>query len=56
MSTLSPAPTLDITAWPFPFSHADWEQTPPTVQAYIATLHQELAQLKQRVKALEARI
>lgn len=41
--------------WPFPFSHADWEQTPPAVQAYIAALHQELAHLKQRVEALEAR-
>jgi Family of unknown function (DUF6444) len=48
-------PTIDTLAWPFPFSHADWEQTPPAVQAYIATWHQELAQLKQRVEALEAR-
>ena len=45
----------DTTEWPFPFSPADWEQTPPAVQAYIAALHQELAQLKQRVEALEAR-
>jgi transposase len=55
MSKPSPAPTSDPTTWPFPFSQADWEQTPPAVQAYIAALHQELAQLKQRVEALEAR-
>lgn len=41
--------------WPFPFSQDDWAQTPPAVQAYIAALHQEVAQLKQRVEALEAR-
>ncbi|HEY7491738.1 MAG TPA: DUF6444 domain-containing protein [Candidatus Tectomicrobia bacterium] len=56
MSKAAPAPTRKITAWPFPFSQADWAQPPPAVQAYIATLHQELAQLTQRVEALEARI
>lgn len=55
MSKPSPEPPIDTTQWPFPFSQADWEQTPPAVQAYIAALHQELAQLKQRVEALEAR-
>ena len=56
MSKPSPEPTIDTTAWPFPFTQADWEQTPPAVQAYIAALHQELAELKQRIEALEARI
>lgn len=51
-----PKPVIDTTAWPFPFSHADWEQTPPAVQAYIAALPRELAQLKQRIEALEARM
>ena len=51
----SPELTINTTAWPFPFSQADWAQTPLAVQAYIATLHQELAQLKQRVEVLEAR-
>ena len=55
MSTPSPGPPIDTTAWPFPFSQDDWEQTPPAVQAYIATLHQQLAHLTQRVEALEAR-
>jgi transposase len=55
MSQPLPEPVRDTTEWPFPFSQADWEQTPPAVQAYIAALHQELAQLKQRIEALEAR-
>ena len=55
MGHLSPEPTSDTSEWPFPFSRDDWEQTPPAVQAYIAALQQELAQLKQRVEALEAR-
>ena len=55
MGNLSPEPTSDTSEWPFPFSRDDWEHTPPAVQAYIATLHQELAHLTQRVEALEAR-
>jgi Family of unknown function (DUF6444) len=54
MSNPSSEPNLH-TDWPFPFSQADWAQTPPAVQAYIAALQQELNQLKQRVEALEAR-
>ena len=56
MSQPPSALVIDTTAeWPFPFTQADWAQTPPAVQAYIAALHQELAQLTQRVEALEAR-
>jgi transposase len=55
MNNPSSAPNLH-TDWPMPFSQADWAQTPPVVQAYIAALHQELHQLKQRVETLEARI
>jgi hypothetical protein len=54
MRTPLPASTIDTTPWPFPFSAADWEQTPPAVQAYSATLPQELPQLTQRVETLEA--
>jgi transposase len=54
MSRLSSEPNLH-TEWPFPFSQVDWAQTPPAVQAYIAALHQELDQLKQRIEVLEAR-
>src|SRR5262252_6568869 len=42
--------------WPFPFTPQDWEQTPPTVRAYVHTLHNELTPLRERVEALEARL
>lgn len=44
------------TAWPFPFTPQDWAQTPPAVQAYLRTVHDELGQLHERVEALEARL
>src|SRR5262247_681387 len=44
------------TAWPFPFTSQDWDQTPTAVQAYVRTLHDELTQLRARVEALEARL
>src|SRR5262245_31504923 len=44
------------TVWPFPFTPQDWEQTPPAVQAYVHTLHNELTQLRERAEALETRL
>jgi transposase len=44
------------TIWPFPFTRQDWEQTPPAVQAYLHTVHNALAQLRERVDTLEARL
>jgi transposase len=44
------------TGWPFPFTSQDWEQTPPAVQAYLRTVRDELYQLQDRVKTLEARL
>src|SRR5215475_15395856 len=44
------------TAWPFPFTPQDWEQTPRAVQAYVHTLHDELTQLREQVEALRARL
>src|SRR5262245_21273569 len=44
------------TAWPFPFTPQDWAQTPPAVQAYVHTLHDELTQLRARVDVLETRL
>jgi transposase len=44
------------TAWPFPFVPQDWEHTPAAVQAYVHTLQDALAQLRERVEALEARL
>jgi transposase len=42
--------------WPFPFPQQDWEQTPPSVQAYLLTVQQSLTQVQARVEALEARL
>src|SRR5262249_53283679 len=44
------------TVWPLPFTPQDWAQTPPAVQVYVHTLHNELPQLRERVEALEARL
>src|SRR5258706_11184126 len=44
------------TGWPFPFPPQDWEQTPPAVQAYLHTVRDELYQLHDHVKTLEARL
>ena len=44
------------TVWPFPFTPQDWEQTPLTVQAYVRTLRDEVAQLHDRVETLQARL
>jgi transposase len=44
------------TAWSFPFTPQDWEQTPAAVQAYVRTLHDELTQLYERAETLEARL
>ena len=44
------------TSWPFPFPPQDWEQTPPAVQAYLRTVRDELYQLQDHVKTLEARL
>ena len=44
------------TGWPFPFTPQDWEATPPAVQAYLRTVRDELSQLQDHVKTLEARL
>ena len=49
----------ESTAWPFPFPHQDWEQSPPAVQAYLLAVQHDLAQLhdlQNRVDILEARL
>src|SRR5206468_2166908 len=48
----------DSTAWPFPFPHQDWEQTPPAVHASLRAVQHDLTQLRdlqRRVEVLEAR-
>ena len=44
------------TVWSFPFTPQDWMQTPLAVQAYVRALHDEVAQLHDRVETLEARL
>ena len=44
------------TLWPFPFTPQDWEQTPPTVQAYLHSVCDALKQMQERVETLEARL
>src|SRR5215813_12425220 len=44
------------TIWPLPFTPQDWEQTPLAVQAYVRILHDEVAQLHDRVETLQARL
>jgi hypothetical protein len=42
MVTTAPPPD---NAWPFPFPAQDWSQTPPSVQAYILQLQDDLRHL-----------
>lgn len=44
------------TVWSFPFTPEDWTQTPLAVQAYVRTLHDEVAQLQARLETLAARL
>jgi transposase len=44
------------TAWPFPFTPQDWEQTPLAVQVYVRTLRDEVVQLHNRMETLKARL
>ena len=37
-------------------SQSDWQQTPPTVQAYLLNLHQRLVQLQQQIERLRNRL
>ena len=37
-------------------SQSDWQQTPPTVQAYLLNLHQRLGQLQQQIERLQNRL
>ena len=55
LAAASPSP-CDSPQWPFPFSPADWENTPPAVQAYLLSLHQRLDQLQQQIDQLQGRL
>jgi transposase len=41
---------------PESLSQSDWQQTPPTVQAYLLNLHQRLVQLQQQIERLRNRL
>ena len=41
---------------PESLSQSDWQQTPPTVQAYLLNLHQRLVQLQQQIERLQNRL
>ena len=53
---MAPQPQPAHPGWPFPFVPQDWEHTPTAVQAYVHTLQDERAQLRERVETLEARL
>src|SRR5881396_3580047 len=49
------APTqADTTIWNFPFSQAEWEQTPSKVQMHLLALQTQLHDLQQRVGMMTA--
>jgi hypothetical protein len=60
---MEPWPEFPPTVESFPFTEQNWAQTPSAVQAYVSTLHDEMArlhneigQLHERVETLEARL
>ena len=53
---MEPLPKPHNTGWSFPFTLQDWGQTPPAVQAYVRTLRNEVAQLRDRVETFKARL
>lgn len=46
----------DHTPWPFPFSEADWQQTPSSVQKYVVELQRQLNELKQQYEQLQKQV
>jgi transposase len=51
----SQAPT-DSILWALPFCQMDWELTPPAVQDYIQSLHQQIKHLQKQVDTLQGRV
>jgi transposase len=46
----------DSILWALPFCPMDWELTPPAVQEYIHSLHQQITQLQAQVDTLQDRV
>jgi hypothetical protein len=53
---MEPRPEFNPTVGSFPFTEQDWDQTPPAVQGYVSTLHDEMSQLHEQVARLQARL
>jgi transposase len=46
----------DTTIWSFPFSQAEWEQTPRTVQVHLLALQTQLHDLQQQHQQLQSQV
>jgi transposase len=53
---MEPRPEPKSMVWSFPFPAQDWEQTPPAVQAYVHTLHDEMGHLRHEMNRLQERV
>lgn len=49
-------PHTDSILWALPVCQMDWERTPPAVQDYIQSLHQQIKQLEQQVDTLQGQV
>lgn len=52
----SSQPHSDWILWALPICQMDWELTPPAVQDYIESLHQQIKELQQHVETLQGRV
>lgn len=52
----SSQPHTDSILWALPVCQMDWELTPPAVQDYIDTLHQQIKDLQKQVDTLQGRV
>src|SRR5436305_2057505 len=56
MARVRTASPVDTPTWSLPFSHDDWEQTPPAVRAHVAGLQSHVDQLQQQIDTLQRQI
>lgn len=52
----SDLPALEQGVWRFPFPREDWEQSPKSVQVFIAELVDEVLRQRERIEELERRL
>jgi len=52
----SSQPHTDSILWALPVCQMDWERTPPAVQTYIDSLHQQIKELEKQVETLQGRV